>query len=182
MAHFGYKAVFSIYSSKLLWKSSILPLGITMVLNTVILFSDINPYKLLLPLVENTLSIVPGLLGFVLAGYALLIGYGSSEFIKFLSADNNDVFKKLNSTFAMSIYVQVITLTIGIIMNLILKTDIIKLYCGINSTICYYCMFIIMSFGLFWSIFTIKDMTINVFNFGQLRHYQINKKDNYKNN
>ncbi|MFA7455791.1 MAG: hypothetical protein WCZ10_15150 [Desulfobulbaceae bacterium] len=68
---------------------------------------------------DAALSIVPDLLGFSLGGYAIMVGFGDTEFLEALRGKEEEgkpsPYMKLNATFLHFIIVQAITLVFALI-------------------------------------------------------------------
>lgn len=183
--NFGIKAVFNLYDIKLLIKGAKSPFIITSLI--VILFYFFGEIKkdTLSIVVDLILSIIPSLLGFVLSGYALLIGFGNIEVIakkpKYKQGDNPNkptLYQRVSTVFAFGLIIQIFLLVITFVIKLILKLD---LPCLINTFgVCNainYIIFIMLVFGLLYVTVMIKDLVINIFNFSQVQHIFINKKN-----
>jgi len=66
---------------------------------------------------ELPIQIMPSIIGFTLAGFAILLAFGDTEFLKKLSYredENHSPFYKFSSTFLIFIIVQTITLLLSI--------------------------------------------------------------------
>lgn len=74
---------------------------------------------------SEPLQVLPNLLGFALAAYALLLGFGDDEFRKFLATsdspnsdrDENSLLTDLSSTFLHFVIVQIVAIALAIVGN-----------------------------------------------------------------
>lgn len=67
---------------------------------------------------ELPIQIMPSIIGFTLAGFAILLAFGDTEFLKKLSYrenENHSPFYKFSSTFLIFIIVQTVTLILSIL-------------------------------------------------------------------
>lgn len=159
--------------SKQMWTA----LGITIVLS-LILFFVIEPIKFL-DILEETLnkilSILPNILGFTLTGYALLLSFGSSEFMEEITTQNDEGFsfyQHFSSIFAWSIIIQASTLFIAFIISVIADYNIYYEYAEVvNGTV-----FIIIIFFSLYSLLLVSRLVLNVFSFGQIIQFHYTEK------
>lgn len=181
--NFGARAIARIYNLKLLIRGSKYPLIITMViLFAYVVWGEIDDNVITFVL-DLIVSIIPSLLGFVLSGYALLIGFGNIKIIaKKKNSKNGDqkptLYQKVSSVFAISLIMQIGLLVVAFILKIIMKIDFpcicsSLIVCDIVNQI----TFAFLVFGLLYVTVMIKDLVINIFNFSQLQHFDINKPD-----
>ncbi|MEL3904420.1 MAG: hypothetical protein P1P63_04845 [Treponemataceae bacterium] len=184
--NFGWKKAFSLYSKKYFWKASILPLILTSASFLVSVQSSKSPIFYIRLLSETILDISPGVIGFLLSGYAIIIGFSSNEVVRFMSkkSDTSDktLYQRQNAVFAVSIFSLLVGLVIAIFVNFILKAEINYFHNDIAANIFNNCILLLLLYVIYFSVFSIKDMIINVFNFGQMIHYLMQKQINNKNN
>lgn len=169
----GWNAVWRIYSKNNFLASIWLPSLLTVLVVWMCLCSDKNPIEYISFVSSQIVSIGPNLLGFTLSGYALMMGLSNSDFIKGLirykkSNKNYSMFQALNSTFAMVLGSMFVTTLIGVLSEIAIKTEVSLPIRFVEYTNGYnwICLSIIL-FLLFYTINSIKDIVINVFNFGQ---------------
>ena len=114
----------------------------------------------------------PSIVGFVLSGYALLIGFSNSELIQKLSKRKNEnkpaLFQKINATFAMMLLMLVVTLLFSFVVSIVMEANVsgflfLSGYENIINTATLY----IFLFIIFYSLFSLLDVVMNIFNFGQ---------------
>lgn len=169
----GWPAVWFIYSLDNLWRSVLIPFVLTFLSLIVCFFSDKSPIVLLTYISDVIVSVCPSILGFTLSGYALMMGLSDSAFIKGLmrykeEGKPHSMFQSLNSTFAIVLGVAFITTIVGVVAGIIIKADInlpnsLLCYSNIYNWLCLSFLF----FLLFYTINSIKDIVVNIFNFGQ---------------
>lgn len=170
---FGIKALMTLYKPKC--KDILIALTFSIFTIIPICMLSITPsIELLDTVVSLILNIIPAILGFVLSGYALLIGFGNFNFIaKQKKAGQITLYQKISSVFTVSLLFQMILLILGIIfrfaMDASLSIDNLKLVSVIN----YSSIFFLLSF-LFYVILLVKDLVIVIFNYSQLQHFKIN--------
>lgn len=131
-------------------------------------------YELAISLIDQILTIIPNLLGFLLGGYALLIGFGNHKLLKESTKPDRKGFisyyQTFSSIFAFGLLGLILTLTTAWIFSLISKanspifipTDIITF---LNAL-----AFFVLSFLLAYSLTLLYDITINIFNLSQSHH------------
>ena len=182
MSNFGWETVFKLYTRKKFWEPSKRPLTCTLVVLPVFIFSTQTSLFFISEITNLIITIIPNVLGFLLGGYALLMGFSGSNIVETMSKSKDNkptLYQKQNTVFAVALFALFIGLVAGLIVELILKAQIIvplpyadylpieQFNYGILSLLCYI---------LFYAVFAIKDMVINVFNFGQLIHLKIKGK------
>lgn len=179
----GWSSVWAIYSRNNLLRSIWLPGILGLISLTTCLFSD----KLSIELIEYISNIItsvgPSILGFTLSGYALMMGLSNSEFIQGLirykeQGKKYSLFQSLNSTFAIVLGSMFVTTIIGVLAGLISKAQIepLPFFEPISEAYNWFCLFI-MVFLLFYTINSIKDIVINIFNFGQYVQIYVDNDD-----
>lgn len=180
---FGVKAIIKLYSLKLLFNGAKLPLFLTtLIIVFFCVFGQITKVTLEI-VIDLVLSIIPSLLGFVLSGYALLIGFGNIELIAKKSKPKNDnnenkptLYQKVSTVFAVGLLMQISLLVFAFGLKLILKLELPCLFetfwiCNLVN----YIVFALLVFGFLYVTVMIKDLVVNIFNFSQVQHLFINK-------
>lgn len=169
----GWGVVWRIYSKENLKKSIWLPLILTVVSFAVCLFSKKNPLGLIEYVGSTILSVGPNMLGFTLSGYALMMGLSNSEFIQGLinfreEGKEYSLFQSLNTVFAVVLGMMFLTTLVGAFTCIIIKAEISlpKDLDDLTDMYNWICLFILM-FLMYYTINAIKDIVINIFNFGQ---------------
>lgn len=86
----GWKIVWEIYPFCNLCKGCIKPIILTALTLIPLLFSKKTPFEHIEIVSTLITSAFPSIIGFVLTGYALIIGFSSSEIISYLAKDRNE--------------------------------------------------------------------------------------------
>lgn len=169
----GWKVVWRIYSKENLKKSVCLPLILTVVTFVICFISEKSPLYFIEYVASTILSVGPNMLGFTLSGYALMMGLSNSEFIQGLinfkeKGKEYSLFQSLNAVFAVVLGMMFLTTIVGAFVSVILKAKISLPYelNGFTDTYNWFSLFLLM-FLMFYTINAIKDIVINIFNFGQ---------------
>ena len=182
--NFGIKAILRLYDLKLLWKGAKYPLIITGFIVGIFVFVGKVDKEIIKSVVDLILSIIPSLLGFVLSGYALLIGFGNIEIIakkRQAEVDNGKptLYQKVSTIFAVALIMQIVLLVFTFILKILLQIDFPCLFDNcIPCDIVNYFVFTLLIFGLLYVTVMIKDLVVNIFNFSQFQHFFINKAPN----
>jgi len=170
----GWYAVWRIYSAKNLRQSLYAPFALTAGCFIICaFFTGKDSFELLSFIAGLIVTIVPGILGFTLTGYALLMGFCNSDILNGLKKHKpqgreHSMFQILNSTFAVVLYVLFFTTLLGSFVSIIIKAEIPMCPYIIQYAECYnYLWFFVLVLALFYAINSIKDIVINIFNFGQ---------------
>ena len=123
-------------------------------------------------------SILPNLLGFLLGGYTILIGFGNVDLLKSATKiypeSGISLFQTLSSIFAITILVQSLTLILGLVAHFGLQIEV-----GRQGPLAWFyhavpvldgISFLTLMFALFYSVFALRDMVLNIFGFAQMYH------------
>ena len=113
------------------------------------------------------------MLGFTLSGYALMMGLSNSEFIQGLinfkeEGKEYSLFQSLNTVFAVVLGMMFLTTLVGAFACVIVKAEISLPERWVDFTNAYnwFSLFVLI-FLMYYTINAIKDIVINIFNFGQ---------------
>lgn len=173
----GFSGLWSIYDKKKLFYSLITPLAFSILFTILLSLTSKNLYLTINEVITLVLSIVPNLLGFLLGGYALIVGFGNERFLQSLTkqvkGDSITYYQKFSSVFAFTIYSLSISLIIGIIFSFCLKVPAplcipASFILSINVT----ALFILLFF-LIYSGFLLPTMVMNIFDFSQIHHIKL---------
>ncbi len=168
----GLSGLFSIYPRKNLWKSMRYPLLIDTGLLSLFIILKGDIYTQIRFLTETIMAVVPNILGFILTGYTVIVSVTESKYLKLMvkPLPNKKVtlYQIVNSTFAMVLLTLCTTLLVGFVANYMVKANLTILdsltrYTNILNALS---LFVLLFFFLY-AVFAIKDVVINVFNFGQ---------------
>lgn len=180
----GWKIVWEIYPFCNLCKGGIKPIILTVLTFIPALFSIKEPFEHIETVSGLITSAFPSIIGFVLTGYALIIGFSSSEIISYLAKDRNgkkySLFQIVNSTFAIVMGAIIGTFLFGSFCQFIQKTQVPFIFTkGIDSF--NYLILFLLLFSFYYSVCSLLDVVINIFNLGQFantlakRKYQENE-------
>lgn len=162
----GWAGVFKSYPKTNLCKSAIKSVIATiLILFVVLLFSEVYAT------IENTLQFIvttlPTILGFTLAALALFfsVAINFSGLFHRSESDEPSLFQVVQSTFAVIVLVMVLTLGFSYIISIIINNsvDVPRQLAFITNTTTLF----LMIFLLFYTLFSILDVIINLFNLGQ---------------
>ncbi|MBO2009154.1 hypothetical protein [Hymenobacter negativus] len=181
----GVTGLLSIYpKDKLLW-GSVLPAIVTIIVFGLIVVTGVNIDDFLKRTVDTSVSILPNLLGFLLGGYTILIGFGNASLLKsathIIEGRRISLFQMLSTIFALTIYLQSITLAAAVIAQFTLSiplsagTGFVGMLHDAVPTINKVSV-VVFLFLLFYSILSLKDTVVNVFNFAQRYHYTLTEE------
>lgn len=169
----GWGVVWKIYSKENLKKSIWLPLILTVISFVVCFFSEKDPFDLIEFVGSTILSVGPNMLGFTLSGYALMMGLSNSEFIQGLinfreEGKEYSLFQALNAVFAVVLGMMFLTTLVGAFACVVVEAGISlpKEWNSFVDTYNWACLSVLM-FLMYYTINAIKDIVINIFNFGQ---------------
>jgi len=168
----GFCGLLKTYPKINLLKSIVIPLLIDFVLILIIVQNETNTFELIKFISESITAIIPNILGFILTGYAVIISISEEKYLKImvkkLKGRDVTLFQTVNSTFAFVLISLCFTLIIGFLVNLVIKSNINVLDCFVNSIDSINMTFLsILLFLILYSLFSILDIILNVFDFGQ---------------
>jgi len=142
----------------------------------------LDPASLINEIQLQMVVFLPCILGFTIAGYALVVGFVQSNMLNKISEPAKDsnfsLYQKMSSTFAINVILQGVALIFAYLYHFIIFFDTNdKFHIQISNPV----LLIVNIFGLiiitFWftiSIFLVVQIVVNIFNFSQLHHYFIN--------
>ncbi len=181
----GLPGIIAIYSKGNILRASIAPAFLAMCLFVTVKEAHLNCAVVLKQIVDIGVSVLPNLLGFLLGGYTILIGFGNNDLLKsstrVIPGQRTSLFQMLSSIFALTIYTQVVTLVISLITQFTLTIPLVK-GDGLVGTLYNQAATInnlaipILSFLLFYCILSLLAMVINVFNFAQRYHLALTEE------
>lgn len=185
---FGFNSIFKIVGIKKVLFSNwinILPL-VTAILIVILCFVlKISLYCTLIEIKDLMINLLPGILGFTVAGYSFMIGLIHVGMINKITEPLNDenkfsLYQKSSATFASNILIQAISLAIAYLFHLFIFFDKNK-NLNIDLKDIYITLINLMALLSIAYLFTISllmviQVIINIFNFSQLHHYFVNKE------
>lgn len=142
----------------------------------------VDHYEIIIEIIEVIINFLPGILGFTIGGYSLMIGFIQGGILdkitEPLDESKYSLYQKISATFALNIIIQGLSLMIAFLFYFI---DYIyinkKLIFQLSDKIIEYVNFlglflIIFSFTI--SLIMIIQVVINIFDFSQLHHFITN--------
>lgn len=167
----GWKAVRRLYSLYYFRKNIWRPIVLELICVPFIFLSDVSLFDQIKSLCGFVNGGYPSIVGFVLSGYALLIGFSNTDIIKAMSkktsVDRPAMFQLINTTFAVILFILIITLITSLILNVVCIAEVPILLCPQLHP--YVNGFVLLSFlfMVLYSMCSLLDVVINIFNFGQ---------------
>jgi hypothetical protein len=117
--------------------------------------------------VSETLSILPDILALLLAEYAIVLTLFWSDYGKNIRkySVGRQLLKNINSSYAATIRIMVIALLFSFVLDIIMDLEI-EISDVLSKWINNMTLFIVTTL-LIYSIWLLKDITINIYNLGQ---------------
>lgn len=170
----GWGKAWEIYPMLNFWKGVKLPLVLMVASFVVYLFkgnvSEIELIKLVGSIVTSGF---PSIIGFILTGYALIIGFSGSDFLlkmaKSKADDKHSLFERVNSTFAFVIGALVLTYLVAGVVTFVIGLQIEWPFSEGIEAYNTFVLFLLL-FLFYYSVCALLDIVLNVFNLGQLAH------------
>lgn len=188
----GWNGVFSVYPLRKLWKGALIPF-LFLVISIAVYFmgEKHTPIDLMKKVADIITSGFPSIIGFVLTGYALIIGFSDTELVGKMACVEVDekghsYFEVVSSIFAVVLGVVVSTYIAACLVSYVLELQISWPFDD-NCADCFntLCFFIFL-FIFYYSIFALLDIIVNVFNIGQyanaVAHNKLKDEDVRRNN
>lgn len=167
----GWKAVRRLYPLYYFRKNIWRPIVLELICVPFIFLSDVSLFNQIKSLCGFVNGGYPSIVGFVLSGYALLIGFSNSDIIKAMSKKTSvnrpAMFQLINTTFAVILFILIITLITSLILNIFCNAEVPmllypQLYPYVNGFVLFSFLFLVL-----YSMCSLLDVVINIFNFGQ---------------
>lgn len=178
----GWGGVFSIYPIKKLLKGAIIPV-LFLALSIIVYCIGSNHESIVLMkyIADIITSGFPSIIGFVLTGYALIIGFSGTELVGKMACVKVDegghsYFEVVSSIFAVVLGVVVSTYIIACLVAYVIELKISWPF-DPNCVDCFntICFFLFL-FVFYYSIFALLDIIVNVFNIGQYANAVVQNK------
>jgi energy-coupling factor transporter transmembrane protein EcfT len=120
-------------------------------------------------------SVFPNLIGFVLAGYAIVVGFGNKDFLKMTSEPENgkmSFYQTYSYIYAFSLIILIVTLITAVLFKFLSV-----ICCSVGTVYFVQCMnhigLFILIFLISLSLISLLFMVINVFNLAQMHHFAL---------
>ena len=136
---------------------------------------DSSTYKVLRNLLDLAIDMLPVLLSLLIAAYAIILPMFCSKTADEIANEENgtDLLENLNSDFALSIYVSLVSVLVIIVSSYIHHLAIEFIYADIFNGI----VATMILYLIFYAFKILKDLVIAIFNIGQVAiHLRNNSK------
>lgn len=169
----GWNGVFSVYPLRKLLKGAIIPF-LFLVISIAVYFmgEKHTSIDLMNKVADIITSGFPSIIGFVLTGYALIIGFSDTELVGKMAhievdKEGHSYFEVVSSIFAVVLGVVVLTYITACLVAYVLELQISWPFDD-NCADCFntLCFFIFL-FLFYYSIFALLNIIVNIFNIGQ---------------
>lgn len=171
---------------KVLWTNTLSKIALiaTVIWSSLVYFTQQSTFKTIIELKTVIIDFVPGILGFTVTGYALMVGFIQAGMLEKISEplkpDKFSLYQKMSATFAFNILVQASALVIGYTAHFInfFSTDII-LFKNVPNwwiTIVNFVALPFLVYAFVISLLLVFQIVLNIFSFSQLHHYFINSE------
>jgi hypothetical protein len=174
----GYKKTFfSVWFTKF-------PIYISVAVSIIFYTLDVDYYQGIIELKNLMINFLPGILGFTVAGYALMVGFIHGDMLDKITEPTGDsnysTYQKMSATFAVNVILQGFALIIALLAHLIIFIDtnsssLITTPSNWLDLINIF-FFLVLTYWFFISLFMVIQIVLNIFSFSQLHHYFINKR------
>ena len=170
----GIKGLWKIYKKKKAKRVILFPLLFSLVFISIFISFQIDAFPIIEKVIDVVFTVNPALLGFVLGGYAIIIGFGSEKLLrktaKISEEEPISYYQTFSSNFAICIYAITINLIITTIFYFITLIDLpFYVFKWIIDSINYFALFLLV-FSTMVAVVLIPFMVINIFNFSQTHH------------
>jgi uncharacterized protein YqhQ len=173
----SYKGLFVVYNKKKFIRSVWIPCGISLLVFISIVLSDKNVVEIIKSINSVVLGSMPSLLGFVLGGYAIIIGFGNEKFMKSTAKITAEkpisYYQNFSSVFAFSILSLSASLVLAFVFYLFSLTETPSFIPDLIIDIVNYFSLFCLIMTTTYSIFQIPVMIINIFSFSQTHHINL---------
>lgn len=186
----SWKGIFNKYTlhkSLKSWGCFVSILTTAMVAFYVVVTMDMGQaYNFLDYISNSTIELLPGILGFCIGGYALIVGVGDMETLKKMSTPLNSkkqelsFFQMLSGVFALSLMCQCFVLFIAYVIQVCLQLQFTTPNLILGMAINVGAIVVLIFFTLL-SIWMICYTILNLFTYGQVLHFLVRKENNNNN-
>jgi hypothetical protein len=162
---FGWTSVINEYSWHNILEDAKYPFVFSLVFISLLIRINADIYLFLDVVIETSIDIIPIMLSFILAGYAILLSLYWSDFgskVKKMHG-GEELLNKINSSFSIAILIMILGVIISVIARFVYSLNLQSNY---SIPINYFACFIIIFISIY-SIWIIKDITINIYNLGK---------------
>lgn len=151
-------------------KSVLLPAVLALAVTVTCLATSVPFSSVARTLLSLSLTVAPTVMGFTLAGYALIISQSNSQYMQAVMNNDDSVsmFQKLNATFAVVLGMSFSTTLVAVMIKIVMEYS--SLYAQLKAPllICGKALVtFVLAFLLLYTVMAVMDITINIFNYGQ---------------
>ncbi len=168
---FGWRSAFSVYGLKNFAIDSIIPAILSLLLVIVGVYSGADTYKMLGVIFSLGMSIIPVMISLLIAAYAILLSMFCSKTADDIAEldGGEELLANLNSDFAVSIYVSIVSILVILSGSFIHGLGILFEYSTlVNSVVSFLVLYL-----LCFSVLILKDLVIAIYDIGQVAiHYK----------
>ena len=143
---------------------------------------EMNQYEIIIEVTNILISFLPGILGFTIAGFTLMVGFLQTDLIEGITERINDsvftLYQKIVSKFALGVLIQSFALIIGYAYHFIVfyeSKSLLILNLDLERSLNILAVFIIW-YSLCLSVFIVCQVILNIFDFSQLHHFVVISK------
>lgn len=171
----GWISVWMLYPASNLKHGLFRPLIFIIPTGVALFVSSKTSYELVGMISSMIVTSFPSIIGFILAGYAILIGCSNSDLIRQLcrtdSAKGSSLFQRTSATFAIVMAVLILTFLIAFCTNIIFSANCTFIFSkGVH--IFNYAIGLVILYMSVYSIWSLIDITVNIFNYSQFINFQ----------
>ena len=172
---FGWHRVFSVYGTKNFLLDSWCPFLLAIVLVGCGFYWGDDTYEVLGKLLDLGIDMLPVLLSLLIAAYAIILPMFFSKTAEDIAEeeDGEVLLEELNSDFALSIYVSLVSVFVIIVASFIRNLSIKFIYADVVNVV----VAVIILYLIFYALKILKDLVIAVFNIGQVAICLRNNRD-----
>ena len=180
MKQVGWEKVWDIYSFRKFKKGAQKP-AVLLFISVVAFFmrGDVSEMELISILTNIVVSGFPSILGFVLTGYALIVGFSGSEFLLRMAKkqlrNGHTLYENVNATFAVVIGILTVTYILSVTVTFVQGLKIVWPFENGVHIFNIGVLFILLFF-LYYSLCSLFDIVVNVFNLGQFANIVASNK------
>lgn len=162
---FGWSCVFRYYKPKDFIFDSIVPIVFATILCLLGYNQNLDPLVILAKVLDLSISIVPAIIGLILAAYTILLSFFVSNIMQdIVASDKGKAFLQgLNSGFASCLMMSTISILAAIIISCIKELNIVVNFAGVYN----YAAIWIVTYLMLFSVVILFGIIIDIFNSGQ---------------
>jgi hypothetical protein len=182
----GLTGIFKITGFKKIFFTSwvtITPIFIAVLGLLICFIGGLDTYLFVVEVKSQMIGFLPGILGFTIAGYSLMVGFIQAGMLDTITEPMKDskfsLYQSMSATFASNVLLQALALILAYFVHFIIYYDeatkiSLKIPAQLSSIFNAFALLLLLYW--FWlSVFMVVQIVLNIFGFSQLHHYFINK-------